>query len=167
MTQQPDGFEMTIPLWRFVLILSAIGLTAIAAVQPIEFPHNKHIAKGLDCIDCHITVDTEAAAGLPSVRKCMLCHAKFAKTGAGLKKLVVYSKQRREVPWERVYKFEPDAQVKFQHAAHIRAKVECKTCHGEVEKMTVAQRAVRHTMGTCLTCHRERHATEDCAACHF
>ena len=159
---------MTISLSRLGILLLPLSLAAaIAAVQPIEFPHNKHIANGLDCIDCHITVDTEAAAGLPSVRKCMLCHAKFATSGPEVKKLLVYSKERREVPWERVYTFEPEAQVKFQHAAHVRAKIECKTCHGEVEKMTVAQRAVRHTMGTCLTCHRERHATEDCAACHF
>jgi hypothetical protein len=42
------------------------ALMAEAAQQPIEFPHNKHVAKGLECIDCHITVDTAAAAGLPS-----------------------------------------------------------------------------------------------------
>src|SRR5260370_25308898 len=102
-------FEMTISLSRHGILLSALSLaTVLAAVQPIEFPHNKHIAKGLECIDCHITVDTEAAAGLPSVRKCMLCHAKFAKTGAGGRKLLVYSKQRREVPWERAYRVEPE-----------------------------------------------------------
>jgi len=153
--------------YRIAGILVSFALMVEAAQQPIEFPHNKHVAKGLECIDCHISVDTAAAAGLPSIRKCMLCHTKFAKNGTGIKKLVQYARQKREVPWDRVYGFEPEAQVKFQHAAHIQAKIECKTCHGEVEKMTVARAAVRHTMGTCLTCHRERHATEDCAACHF
>jgi hypothetical protein len=26
---------------------------------------------------------------------------------------------------------------------------------------------VTHNMGTCLTCHRQRKASEDCAACHY
>ncbi|HKW96847.1 MAG TPA: cytochrome c3 family protein [Bryobacteraceae bacterium] len=147
--------------------LLAAGIALAAAVQPIAFPHNKHAAKGLECTDCHITADTGSAAGMPSVRKCMLCHRMVATKGPGVQKLLQYAKAKREVPWERVYGFEAGAEVKFQHAPHIRAKIECKTCHGEVEKMTVAQRAVRQTMGRCLNCHRERHATEDCAACHY
>src|SRR5689334_17736268 len=43
----------------------AIGLTAANREQPVEFPHNKHAAKGLECIDCHITADAGAAAGMP------------------------------------------------------------------------------------------------------
>lgn len=139
----------------------------LLAQQPIEFPHNKHIARGLECIDCHTGVDSAASAGLPSVRKCMLCHTKIATTGPGVTKLRDYAKKKEEVPWMRIYGFESEAAIKFQHAPHIKAGVECKTCHGEVEKMTVAQLAVKHNMGTCLTCHRERHVTEDCAACHY
>jgi len=145
----------------------AIGLTAAGREQPVEFPHNKHAAKGLECIDCHITVDAGAAAGMPSVRKCMLCHRSFANKGPGVRKLLQFAKANREIPWDRVCGFEPEAQVKFQHAPHIQAKIECKICHGDVETMTVARSAVRHTMGSCLACHRQRHATEDCAACHF
>ncbi|HUJ21518.1 MAG TPA: cytochrome c3 family protein [Bryobacteraceae bacterium] len=158
---------MRFPLGRAGIVLLAIGWRTAGAQQPIEFPHNKHLAKGLECIDCHTTADTGAAAGMPSVRKCMLCHARFARSGPGVKKLVRYAKEEHEIPWVRIYQFEPEAQVRFQHAPHIRAGIECRICHGEIEKMTVAQLAVRHTMGTCLACHRQRHATEDCAACHF
>ncbi len=119
------------------------------------------------CIDCHSRVDTRAEAGLPSVRKCMLCHRTIAKDKPGVQALRQYAEQKHEIPWVRVYGFEPEAQVKFRHAPHIWAKIECRTCHGAVEKMTVAQPAVKHNMGTCLACHRERKASTECIACHF
>jgi len=146
-----------------------MGLVAAAALaeQPILFPHNRHAALGLACLDCHSTADTRAAAGMPSVRKCMLCHEKLATEKPGVKQVIAYAKQKREIPWQRVYRFEPEALVRFRHAAHHRAKIDCTTCHGDVAKATVAEPSVKHTMGTCLTCHRQRKATDDCASCHL
>jgi hypothetical protein len=57
--------------------------------------------------------------------------------------------------------------VKFRHAPHYDAGIHCSTCHGDMTKAGVAELAVTHNMGTCLTCHREKHAPEDCAACHY
>jgi hypothetical protein len=153
--------------WLSPLLVLTIGVTAAQAAQPIEFPHNKHILRGLECIDCHSNVDSGAEAGIPSVRKCMLCHTKLFNKGPGVQQVLSYAKQKREIPWQRVYGFEPGAAVKFQHAPHIWAKIECKTCHGDVANMTVVQPVVSHNMGTCLTCHRQNHATQDCAACHY
>ena len=146
-----------------------IGLCAAVALaeQPIQFPHNRHAAIGLQCLDCHSTADTRAAAGIPSVRKCMLCHEKLATEKPGVKQVIQYAAQKREIPWRRVYGFDPEALVKFRHAPHVRAKIDCTTCHGDMAKATVAEPVVRHTMGTCLSCHRQRRATEDCASCHF
>jgi len=142
-------------------------LAANAQQQPIEYPHNKHIALGLACIDCHSTADTHAEATIPSIRKCMLCHDKVANEGPGVQKLTEFAASGREVPWQRVYGFAKRAAVKFQHAPHIRAEVSCATCHGDVASMTTATKAVNHTMGTCLNCHRQKSASEDCVACHF
>jgi hypothetical protein len=154
-------------LGRTGISLAALALWTSWGQQPLEFPHDKHVVKGLECIDCHSRVDTRAEAGMPSVRKCMLCHRLIGKDQPGVKRLQEYAKEKREIPWVRVYRFEPEAHVKFQHAPHIWARIACKTCHGEVEKMTVAQPVVQHTMGTCLTCHRQNSATTDCAACHY
>ncbi|MCP4203399.1 MAG: menaquinol oxidoreductase, partial [bacterium] len=129
-------------------------------------PHNKHVALDLACVDCHSTVETRSEASLPSVTKCMLCHAKLANDGPGVKLLIEYSERGREVPWRRVYSFTKEAHVVFRHASHVRAGVACETCHGNVAEMTVAERAVDHNMGTCLNCHRQSKASEDCAACH-
>ncbi len=41
--------------------------------------------------------------------------------------------------------------MKFNHAPHIRANVECSTCHGDIAHQTVAQRNVNLDMGDCVT----------------
>ena len=42
-------------------------------VQPIDFPHKTHIAKGLMCTEyCHESVTKGPVAGLPSVNTCMI-----------------------------------------------------------------------------------------------
>lgn len=135
--------------------------------QPVPYPHDKHIALGLACLDCHSYADTQDHAGIPSTAKCMLCHEKIGEGVEGVEALKQYWNDGVEVPWVRVYGFDPRAHVIFRHSSHLRAGVECVTCHGDVATMSTASRAVRHTMGTCLDCHRETGASEDCAACHF
>jgi hypothetical protein len=146
-------------------VFAAVG--TLPAAQPIAYSHQKHIGLGMACLDCHSTADTQAAATIPSVRKCMLCHAKLGTDKPEIQKITAYSKAGREIPWERIYRFEPKAAVKFQHAAHTKAGVVCATCHGDMTVATTAQPLVKHTMGTCLTCHRANKGPEDCAACHY
>ena len=151
---------------RYLLLIGVCAGAALAE-QPIPFPHNRHVSLGLECLDCHSTADTRAAAGMPSVRRCMLCHEKLATDKPGVKKVRDYAARKLEIPWVRVYSFSPSALVQFRHAPHYRAKIDCTTCHGEVAKGTLAEAVVTHNMGTCLTCHRQRKATEDCVACHY
>jgi Class III cytochrome C family len=151
-----------------IFVLAAMGASALgAADQPIAYSHKQHIALGLQCLDCHIDADTGAAATIPSVRKCMLCHAKIGTDKPEIKKLAAYAAAHREVPWQRVYGFASSAMIKFQHGPHVRAHVACATCHGDMTQAATAQVLVHHNMGTCLTCHRQNKASEDCATCHY
>jgi hypothetical protein len=153
--------------WVKLCILMVATLAAHAQ-QPIAFPHNKHIQMmGMECVDCHSGADTHAEAGIPSVTKCMLCHAKLGRDKAEVKKVIDYANQKIEIPWQRVYEFALSAHVKFKHAQHYQAGVKCATCHGDMTQATVAAKAVNHNMGTCLACHRQNHGPEDCAACHY
>ena len=149
------------------MVAFGLSITPAVAEQPIPFPHNRHVSLGLACLDCHSHADQQAAAGIPSVRKCMLCHAKLATGKPDVQKIREYAARGIEIPWQPVYGFDAAALVRFRHAPHFRAKIDCATCHGDVAKMTVAVLAVKHTMGTCLSCHRKNKATEDCVACHF
>jgi hypothetical protein len=161
---------MITPVLRALAFASffAAAVSLLQAVdQPIAYTHKKHIALGLQCLDCHSMADIGPAATLPSVTKCMLCHAKMATDKPEIKKIADYAAKGREIPWVRVYGFEPQALVKFNHAPHIRARVECATCHGDMTQADTAQKLVNHNMGTCLTCHRQKGASQDCATCHY
>jgi Cytochrome c7 and related cytochrome c len=138
-----------------------------AAVQPIPFPHKTHIAKKAVCADCHESADKGPIAGIPSVKTCMICHSQIATDKPLIKQVTGYADKGIEIPWQRVYGFTREAHVRFNHAPHIRASVDCKTCHGDLAVMTVAERAVNHNMGFCVNCHTAKHASNDCLTCHY
>ena len=155
------------PPLMLLLFLAAAGVL-MAADQPLTFSHAAHIEKArMQCTDCHSGAKTRDAAGIPSIRRCMACHQFIATDRPEIGRLVAYWEKQREVPWLRVYGFAKDAAVQFRHAPHARAEIECARCHGDVASMTVAVPAVVHTMGTCVQCHRDNSASDDCLACHY
>jgi hypothetical protein len=135
--------------------------------QPIEFPHNIHVGKEIACVMCHEGVETGARAGIPGVRTCMICHAAIATDRPRIQLITKMQQEGRDLAWQRVFGYTREAHVRFNHAPHIRAKVDCSTCHGDIGSQTVAQRNVELTMGTCVNCHNERKAPTDCLTCHF
>jgi len=139
-----------------------------AAQQPIEFPHNIHVGKKIACTEyCHESVSTGPVAGLPSVRTCMICHDAIAVDRPRIKQITAMRSQGIDLAWQRVYGYPAASHVKFNHAPHIRANVECATCHGNIADQTVAQRNVDLTMGYCVNCHTARKVSIDCLTCHF
>lgn len=138
------------------------------ASQPIPFPHKTHIAKGLTCTDyCHESAAKGPVAGLPSVRTCMICHDAIATDRPLIQQVTALQKSGRDLAWQRVYGYTPQAHVRFNHAPHIRANVDCATCHGKIAEQTVAERNVDLNMGFCVNCHREKKASNDCLTCHY
>ena len=137
------------------------------AEQPIPFPHKTHIEKKAVCTDCHESVEKGPIAGIPSVKTCMICHSQIATDKPLIKQVTGYSEKGIEIPWQRVYGFTREAHVRFNHAPHIRASVDCKTCHGDLAAMTVAERTVDHSMGFCVNCHKQKNASNDCLTCHY
>ena len=137
-------------------------------VQPLEFPHNTHISQGLKCTEyCHESVTKGPVAGLPSVKTCMICHDAIAVDRPRIKQITAMRARGVDLSWQRVYGYPATSHVKFNHAPHIRANVECATCHGNIGEQTVAQRNVDLSMGYCVTCHTARKVSIDCLTCHF
>jgi len=133
----------------------------------MAFTHKVHVAKGIECVGCHQGVEQGPDAGLPSVKLCMTCHLAIATDRPEIKKVAAYLQRGEEIPWWRVYGFYPSAHVRFNHAPHIRAGVQCAACHGDMAQQTVAIRAVDLDMGYCLNCHRQKKASVDCITCHL
>jgi len=136
-------------------------------VQPIAYTHKVHLANSMQCTDCHTSVEQGPVASIPGVQLCMTCHQAIATEKPEIRKVAAYLARGEEIPWQRVYDYSPSAHVKFNHAPHIRAGVECKSCHGDMTQQTVAVRTVNLTMGYCLDCHRARKASIDCVTCHY
>ncbi len=160
------------------------------SVQPIDFPHTVHVQTyRIDCQYCHSDARRSEYAGLPSVERCMGCHRITAADRPEIKKLAEYAAKQQPIPWTRVYKV-PEFTY-FPHKPHIRAEVQCQTCHGPVETMTTVAATtgpslvndMLHlvgfrpsppplTMGWCVDCHRSQNASRgtraplDCVTCH-
>jgi len=167
-TSSPSGSDVFTPAHRTVLdsVAEFFGYRP-TPVQPIAYTHKVHLANGLQCTFCHVGVDQGPDARIPSVNFCMTCHQAIATDKPEIKKLAAYMARGEDVPWQRVYGFEPSAHVKFNHAPHIRAAVDCIVCHGDMTKVTVARREVNHTMGFCIDCHRQKSVSVDCVTCHY
>ena len=147
-----------------------------APPQPIKFSHKVHAGDAaIGCTSCHAYAERGPVAGVPSMARCRGCH-KFVKRDmdspamtAELEALLAKLDRDQPIEWVRVHRV-PD-HVFFPHQRHVvTAKLECKECHGEVEKMDVMHQVAPLTMGWCLQCHQlpknKAKAPTDCWACH-
>jgi len=158
-----------------VVVLGAVILFYLGSktnsdiTQPIAYSHKAHIeTAGLNCTDCHSTVQTSQAATLPSLEVCSTCHSEqpISQSPEELK-LLEFVKRAETIPWQRVYRV-PD-HVYFSHRRHVaKGELECAACHGNVGDFTLpaSSQFLPLTMENCMKCHRENNVTNDCLACH-
>jgi len=133
--------------------------------QPIEFPHDIHAGKlAINCVFCHKGVDKSIYASIPNTNVCMTCHQNAAKDRPGVQKLISYYNKQEQVPWKVIHKL-PDY-VYFSHKRHIKAEIDCASCHGEVKAMKKVRQVRSLSMGFCVTCHSAKQAPKDCWTCH-
>ncbi len=158
--------------------------------QPIWFSHNIHACQNeVDCQYCHSSAAESKHAGIPSANVCMNCH-KGIKKGAisGTTQIAkiyeaigfnpdsstyIPNYVEKPIKWVKVHNL-PD-HVYFNHSQHVTVgKIDCRQCHGPVEKYTVGHIATADeinsqkdlvgliqlekrplTMGWCLECHNK------------
>jgi Cytochrome c7 and related cytochrome c len=145
------------------------GRALAATPQPIDFSHRIHDAAGVSCLFCHPNALRSPIAGIPSVQRCMGCHAVIARLRPRILEVSRYWEAGEAIPWVRV-NVQPDF-VFFSHQPHLSAGLNCETCHGDVGGMDAAQPVVRMDMGWCLDCHLRQPDEKvtrltDCLACH-
>ena len=135
------------------------------ADQPIAFPHDIHAGKlQLDCTTCHVYVEKSKHATVPAVETCMNCHAGGGIESPEIDKLLDYWYKQEPIPWVKIHSM-PD-HVYFNHARHIKAGVDCATCHGDMTVVQTVKKVRTMDMGFCVGCHRANDAPEDCWTCH-
>jgi hypothetical protein len=152
-----------------ILFIGAVFLAtsgrAKGEKQPIAFSHKIHAgANKIACEYCHSYARRAGVAGIPTVQRCMGCHKITAADKPEVQKLQNYWNQKQPIRWVQVTSL-PDF-VYFEHAPHIRSKVQCQTCHGPVETMEQTEEISPLIMSRCLACHRTEKASIDCVTCH-
>ena len=150
--------------------------------QPIFYSHKVHAGTNqISCLYCHGNAQESKHATIPSVNVCMNCHMAINEYNgpdklykddgtevngtAEIQKLYKYAgfdpavskkwdpSKAKPIEWNQVHAL-PD-HVYFNHSQHVKAgKVQCQTCHGEIQKMDVAQQFAELSMGWCINCHR-------------
>ncbi len=80
-----------------------------------------------------------------------------AEQWVGIKKSLTNENKKQiqgPIEWVRIHML-PD-HVYFNHSQHVTVgKLECQTCHGQVEKMEVLTQMSPLSMGWCVNCHRQ------------
>lgn len=127
--------------------------------QPVKFSHKVHVGdNGIDCKYCHTTVEQGKSAGIPATNLCMNCHVIIREgTNSGkfeIAKVVNAAESGKPIEWIRIHNL-PE-HVFFSHAVHVGSgKIDCASCHGQVEKMDIMKQQNDLSMGWCINCHRE------------
>jgi len=170
-------------VWAGAVLLRGTGFNvpdlAADRSQPVQYPHDRHLALGMECEACHTGAREGRHAGIPPTSFCANCHLVEPQEGEspGAKPAAPTPEAMRgflergeEIPW-RQFQREP-RHVYFSHRLHAGvAKIDCEDCHGDMKQVSdPVTRAVfpRHLRGMkrCASCHIEEHVTVDCLSCH-
>jgi mono/diheme cytochrome c family protein len=126
-----------------------------APEQPIKFSHKLHAGQyQINCNYCHTGVYEGKGGNVPSANICMNCHNAIKRESPEIQKIYSAIENNEPIQWVRVHNL-PDLAY-FNHSQHTNVGgLECKNCHGEIEKMEVVEQRSSLTMGWCIDCHRE------------
>ncbi len=132
--------------------------------KPVRFQHQSHIARGLECADCHGEVQTAGRASMPASESCRECHNDKEKISADVAAAI--SEYVSRPPEARHPRPKTYADITFAHAAHVgSSQLSCATCHGTLSA-TQPNPVAALTMNACTDCHRSRSRPLDCLTCH-
>jgi hypothetical protein len=126
--------------------------------QPVPFSHKLHTGDlQINCQYCHAGVEMSAHSPVPSTQTCMNCHTAVKPDSPRLARVRESIETGLPIEWVRIHKL-PDY-AHFNHSRHIRAQIDCKSCHGPIESMGVVSQYKPLSMGWCLDCHRNPEAS--------
>jgi hypothetical protein len=120
----------------------------------VLFSHRHHAEQlRIDCRFCHTSVENSSFAGMPATETCMTCHSGIFTDSPMLAPILTSAQTGMPMKWNRVNNL-PDY-VYFDHSVHVTHGIGCTTCHGEVGKQNLMQKAQSLHMTWCLDCHRD------------
>lgn len=149
----------------FTVITSSHGVTGpTQEPKALKFVHSFHVKdNGIACQDCH---DKAATSKLSSdnlyakKEACQTCHEEQ------LEKDCTYCHTSDDPATYKAFE-QPDRALIFSHELHVEGKkVDCQTCHTDLEKLDGPIGAGIPNMTTCTSCHNSAVASNACETCH-
>lgn len=165
--------------------LSLMLLAAPIAAQDWSFPHQPHLARGLECQSCHPAAQQSSEAAdhlLPDRQLCVVCH-----NGQTAREIDTAPLAARE-PATRSYRFDHRFHLGLGNVAPLIAAAidggnyfgkpgdarqfldtdnPCAACHrGLGESLAVDSKLHLPRMGDCIVCHTEIDNPFTCPDCH-
>jgi len=163
--------RLTVPVIGVLILIAAVRLVPETEpiVQPIRYSHKLHVEQeGMECIDCHQSVEAKPYATIPQIDVCSDCHADEPLSESPEEvKLLAHIERDSVIAWDQIYEV-PD-HVYFSHRRHVTlGQISCSDCHGNVaEQLEPAPAPMTPmTMEWCMDCHRENKVSTDCLTCH-
>jgi hypothetical protein len=152
--------KLTISVWFIASLLSMyefyiyrIGNIGFSPIQSYSFSHKLHSDKiGIKCLYCHNNAEKSPYSNIPTTYVCITCHIGVKSDSKLLTKVMENYDQNIPLTWKSVYRL-PDY-AHFNHSRHIRAMIDCASCHAYVETMDSMRQEKALTMQWCLDCHR-------------
>ncbi len=156
---------------KYPLVVLSIGLICIGAWAvrsgsssdvELKFSHKLHVIDNqFECNTCHTTVDSSKSGSdnlLPNMDICATCHDVSDDQTCNLCHSDL--ENPRIVP--RIEKYNQ----KFPHNKHLKAGLECQSCHAAVAKQETVLPVLLPTMPECIDCHESRAVVTTCITCH-
>ena len=185
--RSPKGAAAPVILFFFIGLIASLALgwgifpklLYSQKHQPISFNHALHnelVDEG--CQSCHFFREDGTFSGVAKLAQCIDCHEEVQGMSEDEARFVnEYVAKDREVPW-LVYSRQPDC-VFFSHAAHVlKAKMDCRTCHGDIgesdhlkvyeeNRITGYSRDIwGHSIAGLKKNTWDRMKMDDCSECH-
>lgn len=159
---------------RTALLLVGAAIVAAGCLATVRlareatgFDHAAHAKRDLSCLDCHADAKTKPLASLPTVAQCTECHDPKTEKPATVKVVTDFGTALAAKRFPSTDVRGPSyGDVKFDHAKHAAANVDCTKCHAGADKGATPQPDGPLGMSQCMSCHKERGASNDCATCH-
>ena len=155
----------------FILLLTLGTLAGCALIgsiwsddKPFAFPHQIHYEdEGLDCTDCHLHAEDDDSPGMPNLRQCMLCHEEIDADKPADRHITAFFIGNDFQP-ARVGAL--SGEIVFPHLQHATGDRDCWDCHVGIEANEWVGDLQVPTMDSCMSCHEQNGAPNDCTTCH-
>ncbi len=160
-----------------------LPFVALACAGAAGFPHNIHLAQGLDCTLCHRAALTSTRAGddlIPKRDVCLSCHedplVPAHRPPAGPARLAKFNhtlhlKIGDVAPFlakaiDKHNYLHPDAAATAWVRSRLNRGNVCEACHRGLEESEQVSQVNLPLMADCLVCHTQIDPPFSCADCH-